>query len=205
MAKNKDKTEMIVTQALNELKLLDKRITKAIVNSEFVGYTVGGKMKNSFDPETVKGKLTSISDLIERRARIKALIYESNLKTKVTIGGKKMTVSEAILVKENIPYKRKLLHTLKSQYETAEYRVNSENEEVNTRLDNQTSKFGEDKSKAKDIEEFSKNFIKMNGAELIDPANIPEYTRKLDEELDTFENEVDFILSTSNATTTISV
>jgi len=208
MAKTKEnsgKIEMILTQALNELKLLDKRITKVTQGSTFVGYSVGGKVQNSFNEDNVAGSLTSVTDLIARRARIKGLIYESNLKTKVTIGGKKMTVSDAILVKETIPYKRKLLNTLKSQYETAEYRVSNENDEVQARLDNQTSKFGDDKTKAQDIADFSKNFIKMNGAELIDPANIPAYALKLDEELDNFENEVDFILSTSNATTTILV
>ena len=47
--------------------------------------------------------------------------------------------------------------------------------------------------------------LKKNTYELIDPAGIEDYIKKLEKDIIDFKNEVDYVLSESNATTFIEV
>ncbi len=47
--------------------------------------------------------------------------------------------------------------------------------------------------------------MKKNTYELIDPAGIEDYIKKLEKDIIDFKNEVDYVLSESNATTFIEV
>ena len=52
--------KMTIAQALNELKLLDKKLRKKI-NSNFVGVRSAGKILDGFDADEAKKNLDSIS------------------------------------------------------------------------------------------------------------------------------------------------
>lgn len=202
-AKKKNKTTMTITQALNELKLLDKRIAKTISKAK-VGIKIGSKIQNNFDEVSTKADLQSINDMIERRATIKMLINNSNVKTKVKVAGKQMSVLEAIEYKATIEYKNSLLKQITSQYNSAVQEVNYNNEEVKRRLDSQISSVFE-KPTDKDVKDFTTTFEKNNSYSLSNPLKLEELSKSLDEEIDVFTNEVDYVLSTSNATTTIEI
>jgi hypothetical protein len=62
-----------------------------------------------------------------------------------------------------------------------------------------------EKATKKEIEDFTQTFLKNNGYSMEDPLQIEKLMENLDKEIDEFESEVDFVLSTSNATTTIEV
>ena len=195
-----------VTRGLTTLKLLDKRITKEIHQSTLVTYKVGEKINAvNFDPVA---SLQSINDLIELRSKIKTSIMASNTVTVVKIGDKKMTVAEAIELKDSISYKKTLLNKMMNDYGNAHGRTEMVNSDVQRRLDNLIeSNFGGKDSKVKDDEydAIAKPFLKRNQAEVFDPAKISEKIDELELELDTFESEVDLILSESNASTFIEV
>ena len=55
------------------------------------------------------------------------------------------------------------------------------------------------------IEEFSKAYRNSNSWEVIDPVDLKSLIDKLEKEITIFENEVDVVLSESNATTFIEV
>ena len=102
---------MSIHQALSELKLLDSRIERAINSGRFIGTKKLVESKVSQTRTTVKdfnvsakADLESVRALIERRSEIKSKIVASNAKTKVTIGGTKYTVAEAIERKSSISY-----------------------------------------------------------------------------------------------------
>ena len=115
-----------------------------------------------------------------------------------------MTVLEAIEHKKTIDYKRVLLDAIKRSYRSIQNTIDSGNEDTKYRLDKQVEAAFE-KATRKEIEEFTKTFLKNNGYEMEDPLNIEKPIEDLDREIDEFESEVDFTLSTSNSLTSIEV
>jgi len=200
MSKSKTKEkEITVAQALNELKLLDKKINKKIRQNVFVGVQVAGKPRRNFDPDEAKSSLQSVEDLIAQREKIKGAINASNMKTKVVIGGKKYTVAEAIITKDTMDYKDQLLQKLSHDFASANNEVEMLKNEIQEALDDQLKGI-EDKNKIKD---FTETYLKLRTPELLDKINLGEYINNLENEIMEFQNEVDYVLSTSNATTTI--
>lgn len=199
-------TEKIsITRALSELKLLDKRINKLIENSIFIDYTINGK--TSEDTYTPKEDLQAINDLIDRRKSIKSGIMMSNASTMVTIGGKEMTVIDAIEMKSSIVYKKMLRSKLHVQWNSTLADIQDINDNVEVRLDKLLqANFGkESKTKDSETEAISKPFLDRNRAVLSDEIGVKDVYNKLDDEIDKFESEVDFTLSESNSTTFIEV
>lgn len=197
--------QISITRALNELKLLDKRISKHIQSSVFVTHEVNKKVNAKvFTP---KEDLQSINDLIQRRQIIKSKIMESNAITKVTIAGKTMTVVEAIELKESIKYKKELRDRIAHQVRRARKEIEDINEVAQGRLDSLLqANFGkESKTKDSEMEAISKPFLERNEAKELDPLGIDSVYEKLENEIDDFENEVDFVLSESNSLTKIEI
>ena len=191
---------MTIAQALNKLKLIDKKIQKK-VRVSFVGIKVSGKIREGFNPDEAKASLASVEALIAQRSEIKNKINTSNGVTLVTVGGNSMTVSEAISKKDEIVYKTSLLSSMQSDFSNATSSIDYANADVQERLDVQLQKIDGVKEK----EEFAKIYMKSNASELVDPINIADRIKILEDEVMDFSDEVDYILSTSNATTTITV
>ena len=189
--------KMSIHRALGELKTLDKRIRKEIENTIFIG----AKKKSSnteYKTRTsivdfnnnVNSSIQSINDLILRRKEIKEAIVNSNANTFVTIGDNKI-----------------LLSKIKEQYALIVGFVEENNEEVecdlSSKIDNMLN--ANDKNNINGIEEFSKAYRNSNSWEVIDPVDLKSLIDKLEKEITIFENEVDVVLSESNATTFIEV
>ena len=206
--------KMSIHRALGELKTLDKRIRKEIENTIFIG----AKKKSSnteYKTRTsivdfnnnVNSSIQSINDLILRRKEIKEAIVNSNANTFVTIGDNKMTVASAIERKTSIGYDKFLLSKIKEKYELIVGFVEENNEEVecdlSSKIDNMLN--ANDKNNINGIEEFSKAYRNSNSWEVIDPVDLKSLIDKLEKEITIFENEVDVVLSESNATTFIEV
>ena len=206
--------KLSIHRALGELKTLDKRIRKEIENTIFIG----AKKKSSnteYKTRTsivdfnnnVNSSIQSINDLILRRKEIKEAIVNSNANTFVTIGDNKMTVASAIERKTSIGYDKFLLSKIKEQYALIVGFVEENNEEVecdlSSKIDNMLN--ANDKNNINGIEEFSKAYRNSNSWEVIDPVDLKSLIDKLEKEITIFENEVDVVLSESNATTFIEV
>lgn len=194
-----------ITRALNELKLLDKRITKKTANGTFMGIEVGGVQQYpNFSPVE---DYNSVVDLIERRGSIKGAIMNSNATTDVTIGGNTMKVVDAIEMKNSIKYYKDLLSKLKSEARQTRAQIAEGNEDVFNRLDRLlVANFGkESKSKDSEYEAIAKPFLAKNEYVEADPLGINDKIEDLEEFIDNFESEVDFVLSESNAVTMIQV
>ena len=98
--------KMTVHKALAELKIIDSRIDTAIIAGTFVAVKknnqdkISGKSVEDFKA-AAKSDYDRASDLIKRRNTIKRAVTLSNAQTTVEIGGEKMTVVEAIDLKNN--------------------------------------------------------------------------------------------------------
>jgi len=192
--------EVTISQGLNLLKLLDKKITKK-TRVDFVGVKIGKNIREGFDAKQAQADLDSVNALIKQRSDIKNKINISNGITEVKIDGKRMTVGEAITMKDEIAYKEGLLSRMKANFLSATQTIDYSNSEVQERLDVQLQKIDGVSEK----EQFSKIFMKSNAAELIDPTGIANQITALEEEVMNFTDEVDYILSTSNSLNTITV
>ncbi len=192
------------TAALNELKLLDKRIQKKIYNACFITSKIGDKIKEDCDAEA---NLQSVNGLISRREVIKAALMKSNSTTLVKVSGEEMMVAAAIEKKSSISYLENLLETLRDQRRRTEQGIQRHNDEAQTRLDRLLeSTFGKDlKARPTEITEISETFWKANEAKFEDVIQIKKKIEELDEYIDNFKNEVDLRLSEINSLTRIEI
>jgi gas vesicle protein len=202
--------EYSITRALAELKLLDKKIIKATK-----GLTVAvDKLKRDKNIEKIesfkrdqKANYDSINDLIARKTLIKAKIVESNANTYVKINDVSMTVSEAIEKKSEIQYKKELLAVIKSTYVNVKDKVENYNERINRNLQNLLeTHFGKDtKVNENDIKVIAEPYLQQNEYEILEALDCEKVIKELTEEIDNFENEVDYVLSESNTLTKIKI
>lgn len=199
--------EYTITEALQECKLLTKRINKEIETTTFIS-AKRNEDKHWEQCQDAPSIYQSIIDLINRRTKIKNAIILSNATTQVEIDGKYYTVAEVIAQKEYISEKENLLETLKRQYahvqdEISRYQVNRQNK-IDSLI---TTTFGRDSSKSniEDIKNITEVYQKQYNIELIDPLNLKDKISLLETEINNFTNTCDFKLSYINAITKISI
>ena len=200
---------MTITEGLVELKLLNKRIEKAIYkdfiwSAKKVDMTADEVAKHK---EIGEANMSSVEDLIANRNAIKAAIVKSNAVTMVNVAGTEMTVAEAIERKTYIESEKMLLAEWQRQYAQARNNVDVQNRRVQERIDNMLSQIAS--SSKSDIEEaqkvMSETYMENNGWDIFDPVNLKEKIDALDEKIDQFEKNVDVVLSVSNAVTMIEI
>lgn len=209
-----EKEKMLVTQGLNELKLLDSRIEKETQKGNFI--TVAKTNESKVNPNLTKedfkqnaiSTYQSIIDLIERRNSIKRAIVESNAKTIVTVAGIEMTVAAAIEMKTTIEYEYSLLTVLRNQYERAKSTMNMQNVNMEAKIDEYIKiMVGKDNTKVKqeDIDAMTKPIREANEYSMVDPLNIEEKIKMLSDKVERFKSEVDSVLQISNCVTWIEI
>lgn len=201
-----------IHQALSELKMLEKRINGA-VRANFIGTRLqsitmyNGRPVAAFETE-LKANLQKIQDLIANRKAIKAAIVLSNANTTVDIGGVTYTVTEAIERKRLIGDEQLLLSELRNQYTRATREVNVANGNLQSGVEKYLATvLGADKTnrKPEDVERFTAEYMKNNTTVLMDPSHLKDIIDKMDEDINNFITNVDYRLSESNATTTITI
>lgn len=203
-----------ITEALNELKLYDSKIYKAIQNCTLVGSKKkSADMCNHVKTETfekkAKADYQSINDLIRNRNVLKSKIVQSNAVTTVKVNEIEMTVAECIERKNSIDYELSLLSTLKNQYTKETTNVTKNNTKVDAKIDELLStligKDSEKKLTKEDTEAIENPYREKNEFELVDPINIVNEIEKLESEIDGFISNCDTALVLSNATTFIEI
>lgn len=203
-----------ITEALNELKLYDSKILKAITNAKLVGVAkkssdkVGVFKKEDFE-DRAKASYQSVTDLIANRNALKSAIVKSNAVTEVTVNGKTMTVAEAIERKNSIDYDETFLCEMKKQYVNATDTVTKENKKVDNKVDELLATLiGKDSSKeiSKESQEaIEKPYRAKNEYEFIDPIGLLDKIETLEAEIDGFKSEVDTRLAVANSITMIEI
>jgi hypothetical protein len=198
--------QMSITQALAELKLLDKRIQKALDHVEWADVK---SKSNPIDSEkftrTARAEFQSFADLVKRYDTIKRAVVLSNATTRVRVGTWEGTVAEAIEYKRSIYYKRRLLDVMKNQLFTAKELYKTQQEAVDARLEKLLhSELGKDvKTSPETITALTNTFRENNKVEIVDPLDLAARTRELEEEIESFETNVDWVLSETNGKTLI--
>lgn len=204
-----------ITRALSELKLLSSRIEKSISDSDLViAYKKSAKkVDNVNTPEefsdNAKSSYQSTVDLINRRKAIKSAIVKSNAETFVTISEKTITVAEAIERKDSITFEKDLLAHMQRQYNQAKASCQAMNDRVQQKLDDLLlTTFGKEskqKITADEIESVSKPYLAQNEWVILDVLKLEAKIKELNDEVEGFLSEVDYILVTSNCITMIEI
>jgi len=195
-------TTMTITRGLATLKLLDKKIAKAIRAGNFLTYKVGAKVQDEIDP---KADVQRVDDLLKNRSAIKSAIMLSNASTSIKIGSVEMTVIEAIERKKSIEFEKALLLKLRSDRDVQRDNVEDVNADMQRRLDRLLEASMGSDTDPKEQKAIVESFEKRNKAELVDTLGIDEFIALMETKIDEFESEVDLCLSESNSTTTIEV
>lgn len=203
--------KLLVTQALNELKLLDSRILNEIGRSKFV--VSAKKIEKKVTPYVTKEEFNtkakasyaSINDLIARKSKIKSAVIASNAVTMVEINGVQMTVAEALELKNSIEYKKELLLTLKSQFAASTKDALNKNIALENKIDNilETMVGKDAKTKREDFKEVVEPMRANGEYALVDPLRIENEIQKLEDEISGFKSNVDAVLQISNCVTCI--
>lgn len=204
--------EISVQRGLMELKLLKDRITKQIGELKPLGLVqkgakdISGQTVEAFKKSTVEA-YQSLNDLTTRRENIKKAIVESNAKTFVVVGGKNMTVAEAITKKDSLPERENLLSGLKQAQATFTSTLAHKNESVDDEVDRAVNQSLANKTSKADEKalEAIKSAYENKYWELVDPLDINKVIAELEKEIITFKQEVDIVLSESNALTKINI
>ena len=203
-----------ITEALRELKLLDSRISKQTRDGKFVGAAkkssamIGVQTKEVFE-KAAKSAFESITSLIANRNALKSAIVKSNATTIVEVGGKTMTVAEAIERKSSIEYEKLLLSAMKMQYSSATTTMLTENAKVDKQVDKMLETYlgkESDKKIAKeDYDTISQPYRDKNEFALVDPLGIFDRMQAMEDDIAKFDGEVDVRLSICNSTTMIEI
>jgi hypothetical protein len=197
---------MSVTQALAELKLLKKRLDHGLYDAQWV------KIATKTTPVNVekftvaaKASLQSYTALCDRYVRLKSAIVKANAETRVKIGSWEGTVADAIEFKRSIEFKKSLLESMKEQLVSVREHYESEQGQLTTRLERLlTSELGKDvRTNPETITALTTSFRENNRVELIDPLDLATHVKTLEEEIDSFETNVDWVLSEANGRTMI--
>lgn len=206
-------TKMSITRALNELSLLESRISRAISESNFSTYkkassknVLNGRKSVEEFSQDAKSSLQSVQALIERRKQIKELIVTSNAVTKVTVGSKEYTVASAIERKNSIELDKMLLNKLMSSFANAMANVERANDKLDNEINNMNIAYmSKESSVSETMLKMNKEYREQNETVLVDPLNIEKLIEKTKNDIEEFESNVDFALSESNSTHFIEV
>jgi hypothetical protein len=216
-----------VTQALAELKLLDKRIRKVVApktkaeslyayepaepETPELGWTAVKTKSSPVDVEQLtrdaQAEYQSFMALVDRRDRIKKAVVMSNATTRVSVGSWEGTMAEAIEHKASIGYKKMLLGAMKKELCMRREKLKEAEKEVQERLDRLLqSELGKDvRTNPDTIQAITVSFRENNKVELVDPLGLATRVKALEEEVETFETNVDWVLSEANGRALIDI
>jgi hypothetical protein len=197
-----------ITQALAELKLLEKRINKSLDN---VKWSDVSSKNNNVDElqlkKTAESEYQSYTDLLKRRDTMKRAIVMSNAITNVIVGKWSGSVAEAIEQKSNMEFKKKLLASMRRSLLLSQESYKRKEAELETRLDRLlTSELGKDiKTNPDTIQALTTSFKETNKVTHHDPLKLVEKIKNLEEEIEDFETNINWKLSESNGKTTVTL
>lgn len=202
-----------ITRALSKIKILTDMINNDIKNNVFIT-TVPNSMLGSEEHTNLVKSLTSshtsLEDKIKEIVKLKRLIAESNLSSYLEVSGKRISVTEALAMKETMEFYSRFMITLRKQNNRSAEEVTHTNMRIAQAIAGNTS----DISSNSDIknEDLEKR-LALNAKQLQESMGIKvvSATKETPEQLiesikdyyNDFVSEIDYLLSEHNAVTTI--
>ena len=199
---------MSITQALAELKLLRKRLDSGLYSVQWTQVSTKTSPVNVDKFTTAaKASLQSYTDLYKRFVGLKTAIVRANATTQVKVGSWEGSIADAIEYKRSIEFKKSLLDSMKEQLTQVRVQYDQEQSRLNDRLERLlTSELGKDvRTNPETITALTNTFRENNRVELVDPLDLATQIKQLEDEIDSFETNIDWVLSEANGRTMISL
>lgn len=208
--------EITITRALSELKTLKSRYENSVEELNLVAVKQGSKLRSpnthiaekDFE-ERAKALLQSSDALYERYLNIKMAIDQSNSVTVIHVGGKDMTIQQALVLKNTLDMRKMKLRNLKSMASAAKNdfeRAESQNTDTIEKMISGSIGKDSTETQKKSAREEAENYIKNTKAvTMVDPCEIDRLIKELNDEIVDFETNIDYALSESNSVTHINI
>ncbi len=217
--------KLLVTQALDERRLLKKKIHDKIEKASFVDIIrrneeqVSEKRipRQDFHKEA-ESAYQQINDLITRYTRLDAAIIQSNANTWIDTSYGRLSVAAAISLRDRLAedhdfgYENKdfyvhLYDKMKKEYTQRVEKIETKNKALAQTAENmRLSILGKDtKTREEKPLEVVEAYVKENTSELADPLDIRRKMEELKERRDILLTELDTQIKVSNATVFITV
>jgi endo-alpha-1,4-polygalactosaminidase (GH114 family) len=213
---------LLVTQALDERDLLNKKINDKIMSAVFVDVVKHNEetvLNRRVDRETFQKEAQStyqqINDLIERYKNIEAAIVESNANTFIETSYGKFSIAAAIALRNRLrgdlkfdgkaDFETTLYQRMKRAYEDCVTTMELKNDALAETAEQMRLSILGRETKVKNDKplEVVETYIKENSMELADPLNIVSKMEQLQERKDKLLSELETQIKVSNATTVI--
>lgn len=210
------KESMSVHAALCEKKTLDKRIAKAIYTlektciglKEAAATQVNG-IENAEFIKNAKACDQQVHDMIKRQCAINAAINQYNASGTIEIEGSTYTIAEALwMMQYGMKTKKFLLKTYEDAYKAATAEANRKNGEDLRKAAERAADIalgGKDKTNGDEYLKMVENYVSRHQLEVVDPLRLWQKIQDLEDEIHTFESEVDAKIQTSNALSMITI
>lgn len=206
--------QMTVHQALCELKILNKRIIKAISASkpistkEHSSKKVDGIDIGEFN-EIAKSAHDSAVDLIRRQSAIKSAVNQYNAERRITVCGEEYSVAQAIwLMNYGMREQRDLLTLYTDMLANATRNIERANgDDLNRRAEAAMNAIhgGRDKANNEEYLRGIEDYKASHALELVDPIGIRKVIADLEKKISDFEANVDSAIQVANATTILEI
>ena len=217
-----NEVRLLVTQALDERDLLNKKINDKIMSAVFVDVVKHNEetvLNRKVDRDTFRKEAQSsfqqINDLIERYKNIEAAIVESNANTFIETSYGKFSIAAAIALRNRLrgdlnfdgkaDFETTLYQKMQDTYDECVMTMEIKNKALaETAEQMRLSILGkETKVKSDKPLEIVETYVKENSTELADPLNIVSKMEQLQERKDKLLSELETQIKVSNATTFI--
>lgn len=209
-------TTMSITRALTRAKTIEKQLAR-LVESQYVVTLMKREVDDVSDIfkdnlKMTKSNFDQFNDLFAELNNIKAAVRKSNEVTKVVIGGEELSVADALVYKNTIVYRNNFLDRITRENRNAESRVEQSKISADTKFasvrenlikNSQGQDVSEDYLKTVLTEEERRLKKAIVEVKVSGINNVNEYIEAERKRIDTFLEEVDYVLSESNATTII--
>lgn len=209
-------TTMSITRALTRAKTIEKQLAR-LVESQYVVTLMKREVDDVSDVfkdnlKMTKSNFDQFNDLFAELNNIKAAVRKSNEVTKVVIGGEELSVADALVYKNTIVYRNNFLDSITRENRNAESRVEQSKISADTKFasvrenlikNSQGQDVSEDYLKTVLTEEERRLKKAIVEVKVSGINNVNEYIEAERKRIDTFIEEVDYVLSESNATTII--
>lgn len=201
------KIKMSLHRIISEIKAVEAKL-QAIPHTQYVSTLVGNdadkvlllKASSQSAYDKAVSQMTNL-------AALKAARNKANSTTLVTIGGKQMTIDEALGIKASVPFRQNLINTVQHQFVAAQTQVDRVQAVIDQKVATQLSTMfsGTKKATQEEIDVVRNSAERDQKAIVVHAAGLKECVEALKNELEAFVTEVDYVLSEANATTTTEV
>ena len=217
-----NEVRLLVTQALDERDLLNKKINDKIMSAVFVDVVKHNEetvLNRRVDRETFRKEAQSsfqqINDLIERYKNIEAAIVESNANTFIETSYGKFSIAAAIALRNRLrgdlkfngkaDFETTLYQKMQDTYDECVMTMEIKNRALAETAEQMRLSILGKETKVKNDKplEIVETYVKENSMELADPLNIVSKMEQLQERKDKLLSELETQIKVSNATTFI--